>query len=93
MMNYKKEQRAKEVKALENSIVKLQNQQVDVKAMEQIDVKNVPLSSNVMLEKEDYHTLITATQKYVVQVKRESKLEKLLAAAEKKISGLKKAIS
>lgn len=63
VMNYKKEQRAKEVKELEKSIAKLQNQQVDVQAVEQIDAKNVPLSSKVMLEKEDYNTLVTAAKK------------------------------
>lgn len=92
VMNYKKEQRTKEVKALEKSIAKIQNQQLDVKAVEQIDAKNVPLSSKVMLEKEDYKTLVTAAQKYVVQVKRESKLEKALAAAEKAIAGLKEKV-
>ena len=40
VMNYKKEERAKEVKALEESISKLQKQQLDVKAVEQIDVKS-----------------------------------------------------
>lgn len=89
VMNYKKEQRAQEVKELEKSIVKMQKQQLDVQAVEQIEVKNVPLSSKVMLEKEDYNTLVTAAKKYVVQVKRESKLEKLLASAEKTIAGLK----
>jgi hypothetical protein len=93
VMNFKKEERAKEVKALEKSISKLQKKQVDVKAVEQIDVKNVPLSSKVMLEKEDYNTLITAAQKFIVQVKRESKLEKLLATAEKTIAVLKQKIS
>ena len=93
VMNYKKEQRAAEVKALNKSIAKLQKQELDVQALEQIDVKNVPLSSKVMLEKEDYKTLVTAAQKYVVQVKRESKLEKALAAAEKTITGLKQKIS
>lgn len=93
VVNYKKEQRAKEVKALEKSIVKLQKQQVEVQAVEQIDVKNVPLSSTVMLEKEDYQALVTAAQKYVVQVKRETKLEKLLKAAEITIAGLKNKVS
>lgn len=92
VVNYKKEQRTKEVKALEKSIAKIQNQQLDVKAVEQIDAKNVPLSSKVMLEKEAYKTLVTAAQKYVVQVKRESKLEKALAAAEKAIAGLKERV-
>lgn len=89
VMNFKKEERAKEVKVLEKSISKLQKQQLDVKAVEQINVKNVPLSSKVMLEKEDYNTLVTAAKKYVVQVKRESKLEKALAAAKETIAGLK----
>lgn len=61
--------------------------------MEQIDVKNVPLSSKMMLEKEDYNTLVTAAKKYVVQVKKESKLEKALAVAEKMIAGLKSKIT
>jgi hypothetical protein len=93
VMNYKKEERAKEVKVLEKSIAKLQKQQLDVKAVEQIDVKNVPLSSKVMLEKEDYNTLVTAAKKYVVQVKRESKLEKALAMAKETISRLKQKVS
>lgn len=93
VVNFKKEERAKEVKVLEKSISKLQKQQLDVQAVEQIDVKNVPLSSKVMLEKEDYNTLVTAAKKYVVQVKRESKLEKALAAAEKTITGLKQKVS
>ncbi len=89
VMDYKKVQRSKEVAALEKNLEKLQNKQVDVQAMEQIEVKNVPLSSKVMLEKNDYQTLVTAAQKYVVQVKKERKLEKLLQAAEKTIAGLK----
>ena len=93
VMNYKKEQRAQEVKALEKSIAKMQKQQLDVQAVEQIEVKNVPLSSKVMLEKEDYNTLVTAAQKYVVQVKHESKLEKTLAATKETIAGLKAQIA
>lgn len=46
-----------------------------------------------MLEKEDYKNLVSAAQKYVVQVKKERKLEKLLQAAEKTIAGLKTKIS
>lgn len=93
VMNFKKEERAKEVKSLEKSIAKLQKQQLDVQAVEQVEVKNVPLSSRVMLEKEDYTTLVTAAKKYVVQVKRESKLEKALAAAKETIAGLKAQIA
>ena len=93
VVNYKKEQRVKEVAALEKSISKLQQKQMDVQAVSQIDAKPVPLSSKMILEKEDYQTLITAAQKYIVQEKRESKLEKLLKAAEKTISGLRAKIA
>ena len=89
VMDYKKVQRSKEVATLEKTLEKLQNKQVDVQSVEQIAVKNVPLSSKVMLEKKDYDNLLTAAQKYVVQVKKERKLEKLLQAAEKTIAGLK----
>ena len=93
VIDYKKVQRSNEVASLEKTIAKLQNKQVDIQAVEQIKVKNVPLSSKVMLEKEDYQTIVTAAQKYVVQVKNERKLEKLLQAAEKSISGLKAKIT
>lgn len=89
VMNYKKEQRTQEVKVLEKSITKLQEQQLDVQAVDQVEVKNVPLSSKVMLETEDYNTLVTAAKKYVVQVKRESKLEKALAVSKETITGVK----
>lgn len=89
VVNYKKEQRTKEVKALEKSIVKIQNQQLEVQAVEKIEARPVPLSSKVMLSQEDYSTLITAAKKYAVQEKKERKIEKLLQVAEKTIAGLK----
>ena len=57
--------------------------------MEQIEIKNVPLSSKVMLEREEYQTLMTAAQKYVVQEKKTGRLERLLKATEKTIAELK----
>ena len=91
--NYKKEQCIKEVKALEKSIAKIQNQQLAVQAVDKIEAKPVPLSSKVMLSQEDYKTLTTAAKKYVAQEKMESKLQKLLDAANKKIAQLEKKVS
>ena len=48
VVNFKKEQRTKEVKALEKSIAKIQNQQLEVQAVDKIEAKSVPLSSTVM---------------------------------------------
>ena len=57
--------------------------------MEQIEVKPLPLTSKVDIDKEDYQTLVTAAQKYVVQEKQEGKLKKLLKEAKKTIAELK----
>mgnify|MGYP002407390570 FL=1 len=93
VVNYKKEQRVKEVKALEKSIAKIQNQQLEVQAVDKIEAKPVPLSSKVMLSQEDYKTLTTAAKKYVTQEKKGSKLQKLLDAANRKIAQLEKKVS
>lgn len=93
VVNYKKEQRTKEVKALEKSIAKIQNQQLEVQAVDKIEAKPVPLSSKVMLSQDDYKTLTTAAKKYVAQEKKESKLQKLLDVANRKIAQLEKRIS
>ena len=57
--------------------------------MEQIEAKPLPLTSKVAVEREDYQTLVTAAQKYVVQEKQESKPKKLLKEAKKTIADLK----
>jgi len=93
VMNYKKEQRSKEVKAIEKTLGKLQQKQVDVQAVDAIEAKPVPFSSKVSLSQEDYKTLATAAKKYVVQAKKERKLQKLLDVANKKIEKLEKRVS
>lgn len=89
VIEFKKQERQAEVKKLEKSISKLQKQQVEVEAIEKIEAKPLPLSSKVVLEKDDYQTLVTAAKKFVVQEKQESKLKKMLKAAEKTIAGLR----
>lgn len=49
--------------------------------------------SRVSLEKFEYETLATAAKKYYAQEKKESKLQKLLDAANRKIDKLKAVIS
>lgn len=89
VLDFKKQERQAEIKELEQSLSRLQKKQLDIAAVEQIEAKNVPLSSKVMIDGEDYKTLMTAAQKYVVQEKKISRLEKLLKAAEKTIADLK----
>ena len=81
--------RKEELAELEQSIERVQQQQVSIQAVEQIEVKPLPLTSKVAVDREDYQNLVTAAQKYVVQEKQEGKLKKLLKEAKKTISDLK----
>ena len=82
-------QKAQEVALLEKKIQKIQKQQTAVQKIDQMDAKPVPLSSKVMLERSDYETLAATAKKYIVQEKRESRLQKALDAANKLIDELK----
>jgi len=93
VLDFKKVQRSKEVKAIEKTLGKLQQKQVDVQAVDAIEAKPVPFSSKVTLSQEEYKTLTTAAKKYVVQEKKEHRLQKLLDVAERTISNLKAQIS
>ena len=83
------QQKVQEVASLEKKMQKMQRQQTSVQKIDQIEVKPVPLSSKVMLERSDYETLTAATQKYIIQEKRESRLQKVLDVAHKLIGELK----
>ena len=88
-MEFKREKRKEELAELEQSIERVQQQQVSIQAVEQIEVKPLPLSSKVAVDKEDFQNLVTAAQKFVVQEKQEGKLKKLLKDAKKTIADLK----
>lgn len=89
VLEYKREKRKEELAELEQTIERVLQQQVSIKAVEQIEAKPLPLTSKVAIDKEDYQTLVTAAQKYVVQEKQEGKLKKLLKEAKKTIADLK----
>ncbi|WP_343256266.1 plasmid recombination protein [Ligaoa zhengdingensis] len=89
VLEFKREKRKEELAELEQTIERVQKQQVSIQAVEQIEAKPLPLSSKVAVEREDYQTLVTAAQKFVVQEKQEGKLKKLLKEAKKTIADLK----
>ena len=72
---FKREKRKEELAELEQSIERVQQKQVSIKAVEQIEMKPLPLTSKVAVDKEDFQNLVTAAQKFVVQEKQESKLK------------------
>ena len=93
VLEFKREKRKEELAELEQSIQRVQEQQVSIQAVEQIEAKPVPLTSKVLLERQDYQNLVTAAQKYVVQEKQKGKLKKLLKEAKKTIAELKDTIA
>ena len=82
-------QQEQQAATLGKQIEKIQNQQIDVAAIEKIEAKPVPLSSKVKLERSEYESLAVAAKKYVASEKKESKLQKALDAANKLIAKLK----
>ena len=88
-----KVQQEQQVATLGRQIEKIQNQQVNVAAIEKIEAKPVPLSSKVILERSEYESLAMAAKKYVTAEKKESKLQKALDAANRLIAKLKAEIA
>ena len=89
VLEFKREKRKEELAELEQSIERVQQKRVSIKAVEQIETKPLPLTSKVAVDKEDFQNLVTAAQKFVVQEKQASKLKRLLKDAKKTISDLK----
>ena len=86
-------QQEQQAATLGKQIKKIQNQQVDVAAIEKIEAKSVPFSSKVAVEREDFEHLSTLAKKYVAAEKKESKLQKALDAANRLIARLKAEIA
>jgi len=84
-----RQKRKEEIAELEQTLERVQQKQVSVQAVEQIEAKPLPLTSKMAVEREDYQSLVTAAQKFVVQEKQEGKLKKLLKEAKKTIAELK----
>ena len=54
---------------------KIAKKKADVKAVEEIEVKNIPLSKNIAVKKSDYDNLQTLAQKQIASEKSEKKLK------------------
>ena len=86
-------QQEQQAATLNRQIEKIQNQQVNVAAIEKIEAKSVPFSSKVAVEREDFERLSTLAKKYITAEKKESKLQKALDAANRLIARLKEEIA
>ena len=82
-------QQEQQAATLGRQIEKIQNQQVNVAAIEKIEAMSIPFSSKVAVEREDFERLSTLAKKYITAEKKESKLQKALDAANRLIAKLK----
>lgn len=86
-------QQSEQVEQVEKTLQALRDQQLSVEQVEAVEAKPVPLTGKVMISKQDYETLTMAAQKYVVQEKKEGRIQRLLDAANEKIQGLLRTVS
>ena len=71
-------QQSEQVEQVEKTLQALRDQQLSVEQVEAVEAKPVPLTGKVMISKQDYETLTTAAQKYVIQEKKEGKISQEL---------------
>ena len=86
-------QQEQQAATIGRQIEKIQNQQVDMAAIEKIEAKSIPFSTKVAVEREDFERLSTLAKKYITAEKKESKLQKALDAANRLIARLKEEIA
>ena len=86
-------QQEQQAATLGKQIKKIQNQQINVAAIEKIEAKPIPFSTKIAVEREDFEHLSTLAKKFVVAEKKESKLQKALDAANRLIARLKEEIA
>ena len=102
VLDYKKQERAKEVQALDTTIAEkqtqvdeieqtlqsVQQQTVDLDKIKNVSVKKALLSDKVTLPRSDFENLLSAAKQYVVYRRQDDRLQGLLDAANAKIKQL-----
>ena len=107
VLDYKKQERAKEVQALDTTIAEkqtqvdeieqtlqsVQQQTVDLDKIENVSVKKALLSDKVTLPRSDFENLLSAAKQYVVYRRQDDRLQGLLDAANDKIKQMEGIVS
>lgn len=107
VLEYKKQERSKEVKELdsaiaqkrtevekiENTLQAVQKQVVDLDKIEAVSAKKALLSDRVTLPRSDFENLLHAAKQYVVYRRQDEQLQKLLDAAQEKIRQLESVLN
>ena len=107
VLEYKKQERSKEVKELDSAIAQkrtevekiedtlqaVQKQVVDLDKIEAVSAKKALLSDRVTLPRGDFENLLHAAKQYVVYRRQDEQLQKLLDAAQEKIRQLESVLN
>lgn len=102
VLDYKKQERTKEVRALDTTIAEkqtqvdeieqmlqsVQQQAVDLDKIENVSVKKSLLSDKVTLSRSNFENLLNAAKQYVVYRRQDDRLQGLLDVANAKIKQL-----
>jgi len=75
VLNYKKQQRQKEVSALEKDISKYADKKSKIKAVEDISTKKALIGDKITLSQEDYNNISSLAKKQIASEKNEKKLK------------------
>ena len=86
------EAQLKESEKLDKAKERIQKQKLDLKRIDEIEVKPTLIGNKVTVDKDDFDMVITAAKKHIAQDKKESALQKALDGANKLIAELKKII-
>lgn len=82
-----------ESERVERTLERVKEKQVRVSEIEAVKPKQIPLSNQVVLSKQDFDTLVSGAEQLVVQKKQEGRLQKLLDKANAMITELKQTIA
>ena len=107
VLEYKKQERSKEVKELDSAIAQkrtevekiedtlqaVQKQVVDLDKIEAVSAKKALLSDRITLPRSDFENLLHAAKQYVVYRRQDEHLQKLLDAAQEKIRQLESVLN
>ncbi len=75
VLNYKKQQRQKEVSALEKDISKYADKKSKIKSVEDISTKKALIGDKITLSQEDYNNISALAKKQIASEKNEKKLK------------------
>lgn len=93
VLDYKKQERSKEVAALENKLSRLSDKETKIKAIDNIPVKKTLLGDNLTVSREDYENLAATAKKQIASEKKEKKQKSEIFKLQQENATLKSELS